>query len=75
MHGVVLGGDGGCAGAIHGGRGRIGGGRMMLCEGGRIDGIVVIHHIMNARIRLESRATCSGKPGVVLRVLRCVSGR
>ena len=73
VDGVVLGGDGWTVGAVHGGCGWVGGSRVMLCERRRVDGIVVIHHIMDARIWLQSGATCGSKPGVVLRVLRWVS--
>lgn len=49
VHGIVLG-----RGAVHGGCCGVGGGggRVMLGEGRRVDGIVVIHHIMHARIWL-----------------------
>jgi hypothetical protein len=52
MHRVVLGGDGLEVGAVHGGCGGIGGGGRMLCEGRRVNGIVVIHHVVHARIGL-----------------------
>lgn len=52
VHRVVLGGDGWTVGAVHGGCGGVGGGRVMLGEGRRVDGIVVIHHIMHAGIWL-----------------------
>lgn len=75
VHGIVLSRDGCTIGAVHGGCRWVGGGRVMLCERRRIDGIVVVHHIVDARVWLEGRATCGSKPGVVLRVVGCVSGR
>ena len=54
VHGVVLSGHDWTVGAVHGGCCGVGGGggRVVLGEGRRVDGIVVIHHVWHARIWL-----------------------